>query len=171
VIDSVLNAGQISLMLNASPMHSWEDLSEIRAADIDSSVIESLVTKHSSGLDFIAAPAYPIALDSFPDDVWQMVLQELRNMYEFIVIDTAHDFSNITIHMLNIADTVMLMLSPEMASIRSAVCALNIYDRLGYETDKIMPVLNNLTPPIRYQAKPGGKSAQAAGEVHRSAFP
>jgi MinD-like ATPase involved in chromosome partitioning or flagellar assembly len=48
--------------------------------------------------------------------------------------------------MLNMADTVMMMLSPEMASIRSAVCALNIYDRLNCDLNKIMPVLNNLTP-------------------------
>ena len=59
VIDSVLNAGQIALMLNASPMHTWEDLTEIKMNDIDSSVIESLISKHSSGLDFIASPVLP----------------------------------------------------------------------------------------------------------------
>ena len=71
VIDSVLNAGQIALMLNASPMHTWEDLTDLKIDDIDSSVIESLTCKHSSGLDYIASPAYPIAVDSFTDEVWQ----------------------------------------------------------------------------------------------------
>jgi pilus assembly protein CpaE len=146
VIDSVLNAGQIALMLNASPMHTWEDLIDVRVGDIDSAVVEGLVSQHPSGLSYIPSPSYPIALDSFTDEVWQMVLQELRNTFEFIIIDTAHDFSNISIHMLNMADTVMMMLSPEMASIRSAVCALNIYDRLGYDLNKVLPVLNNLTP-------------------------
>src|SRR5512146_2174809 len=47
VIASVLNAGQVALMLNASPIHSWEDLAEIKINDIDSSVIESLSNKHS----------------------------------------------------------------------------------------------------------------------------
>lgn len=146
VIDSVFNAGQIALMLNASPIHTWEDLSDSKFSDIDSSVVESLVSKHTSGLDFIASPAYPIAVDSFSDEVWQVVLDELRNMYEYIVIDTPHDFSNIAIHMLNSADFIFMLLSPEMAAIRSAVCALNIYDKLNYPNNKVMPVVNNLLP-------------------------
>lgn len=146
VIDGVLNAGQIALMLNASPIHTWEDLAELKTHDIDTAMVESLTTKHSSGLDFIASPTYPIAVDSFSDEVWQTVLDELRNQYEYIVIDTPHDFSNIAIHMLNFADQIMMLLSPEMASIRAAVCALNIYDKLNYSLEKILPVINNVTP-------------------------
>ena len=66
----------------------------------------------------------------------RLVLDGLRNMYEYIVIDTPHDFSNVAIHMLNCADQMLMMLSPEMASIRSAVCALNIYDKLNYSLKK-----------------------------------
>jgi pilus assembly protein CpaE len=147
VIDAVLNAGQVALMLNASPHHTWEDLTDVKTSDIDSNVIEGLITRHSSGLEFIASPAYPIAVDSFGDDVWQNVLEGLRNSYEFIIIDTAHDFSNIAIHMLNCSDQILMMVSPEMASIRSAVCALNIYDRLNYSSEKILPILNHVMPP------------------------
>ncbi len=146
VIDAVLNAGQVAMMLNASPIHTWEDLLEIKINDIDSSVIESLTCKHSSGLDYIAAPPFPIAVDSLSDETWEAVLEGLRNMYDFIVIDTPHDFSNIAIHMLNCADQVLMMLAPEMASIRAAVCALNIYDKLNYSLDKVFPVLNNTMP-------------------------
>lgn len=146
VVDTVLNAGQISLMLNASPMHTWEDLSNVKASEIDAGVAEDLVSKHESGLHYIAAPVYPIAVDSFSDEVWQAVLDQLRNMYEFIVIDTAHDFSNVAIHMLNSADQVLMMLSPEMAAIRAAVCALNIYEKLNLSDEKILPVLNTNIP-------------------------
>lgn len=146
VVDSILNAGQISLMLNASPVHTWEDLTDVKSNEIDANIVEGLVSKHASGVDYIASPAYPIAVDSFSDEVWQTVLEQLRNMYEFIVIDTAHDFSNVAIHMLNRADQVLMMLSPEMAAIRAAVCALNIYEKLNFSSDKILPVLNNNIP-------------------------
>jgi pilus assembly protein CpaE len=147
VIDSVMNAGQVSLMLNATPLHTWEDLVEVKQNELDHSLVESLVTRHTSGLDFIAAPAYPIAVDSFADEIWQAVLEELRNMYEFIIIDTPHDFSNVAIHGLNLADQILMLLAPEMASIRGAVCALNIYDRLNYAPEKILPILNHAAPP------------------------
>ena len=146
VIDSVLNAGQIALMFNASPMHSWEDLVDVQLNDIDTAVIETLTSKHSSGVQFIAAPSYPIAVDSLSDDTWLLVLEELRNMFDFIVVDTSHDFSNVSIHMLSAAEKVLMMLSPEMASIRAAVCSLNIYEKLGFGEEKVVPVLNQVTP-------------------------
>lgn len=146
VVDAVFNAGQTALMLNASPMHTWSDLVDTKVDDLDSSVIEGLVTQHPSGLHFIAAPSYPIAVDSFSDEIWQTVLNGLCNMYEFIIIDTPHDFSNASIHMLNCANQIILMLAPEMASIRAAVCALNIYDKLNYPPEKILPMINYLTP-------------------------
>ncbi len=61
---------------------------------------------------------------------------------EFIVIDTAHDFNNVTIHMLDAASHIILMMAPEMASLRSAVCALSIYDRLGFPADRIFVAVN-----------------------------
>ncbi|HYG33548.1 MAG TPA: cellulose synthase operon protein YhjQ/BcsQ, partial [Clostridia bacterium] len=146
VIDSVLNAGQIALMFNATPHHSWEDLADVQLNDIDTSVIETLTTSHPSGVKFIAAPSFPIATDSLSDDTWLVALEELRNIFEFIVIDTSHDFSNASIHMLNAADQVLLMLAPEMASIRASVCALNIYGKLGFSDEKISLVLNQVTP-------------------------
>jgi pilus assembly protein CpaE len=161
VIDSVLNSGQIALMLNASPNHTWEDLSDVKLNEIDASVVESLVTKHSSGLDFIASPVYPIATDSFSDEIWQAVLDELRKNYDFIVIDTPHDFSNVAIHMLNLADHLIMLLSPEMASIRSAVCALNVYDKLGYPPEKIQTVITILN------GQPGIKQSQVEKVLKR----
>lgn len=146
LIDSVLNAGQVAMMLNGKPRHTWEDLTDVQPDQVDSNLIEGLVSHHPSGIDYIAAPSYPVALDLFPDEVWKVVLDGLRCQYEFIVIDTAHDFNNGTIHMLNSANQILLMLLPEMASIRAAVCALDIYDRLNYPPEKILPVLNNVAP-------------------------
>jgi pilus assembly protein CpaE len=145
LIDAVLNAGQVALMLNASPVHSWSDLTELKPFEIDGDVIETIISQHGTGLHYIAAPTYPIAGDSFTDETWQMALETLQGMYEYIVIDTPHDFSNVSIQMLDHADQILLMTGPEMASVRAAVCALNIYDKLGYPPKKITPIINQIS--------------------------
>ena len=149
VIDSVLNAGQVALMLNVSPVHSWEDFTGLHAGDMDEAMIRSIIGKHSNGLNYIPAPSYPIAYDSLSDDVWNASIELVRKDYEFLVIDTAHDFSNVTIQMLNAADYIFMVLAPELASIRAAVCALNIYDKLGFPEERIVPVINNTFPQTR----------------------
>jgi pilus assembly protein CpaE len=145
VIDGVLNAGQIALMLNASIIHSWEDLIGMQS-QIDDGVIEAIINKHKSGLNFFPAPPYPIAYDSLPHESVHLAIDHLRYMHDFMVIDLAHDFSNFTISMLSYADCILLMLAPEMASIRAAVSTLQIYDKLGYEPEKIIPVINTTFP-------------------------
>lgn len=146
LIDAVLNAGQVALMLNVSPVHTWDDFTGLHVSEMDDAMINSIVGKHSNGLQYIAAPTYPIAYDSLSDDVWNASIEYLCNDFDIMVIDTAHDFSNVTIQMLNTADHILMVLAPEMASIRAAVCALNIYEKLGYADDKIVPVVNNIFP-------------------------
>jgi pilus assembly protein CpaE len=143
LIDTVLNASQVALMLNSAPRHTWADLTEYKSFELDGDLIQTIINKHSSGLNFISGPTYPVAGDTFSDDFWGVALDKLRPNYEFIVVDTAHDFSNITIQMMDPADFIFLMLAPEMASIRATVSALNIYEKLGYSTSKIKLVLNN----------------------------
>ncbi len=143
IIDSVLNAGQVALMMNVSPRYTWADLSEYKSFELDQDLVASIITRHPSGVELIASPTYPVAGDTFSEDFWQTSLQHLKTMYEFIIIDTAHDFNNISIQMLDPADHILMPLVPEMASIRAAVCALNIYEKLGYGREKIIPIINN----------------------------
>jgi pilus assembly protein CpaE len=143
LIDAVLSAGQVAMMLNAKPRFTWEDFVDIEIKNIDEDLIENIAGKHSSGLSFIAAPRSPIALDTFSDEFWQIVLAKLAKQYEFIVIDTAHDFADITIQMLNSASNIVLALAPEMSSLRAAMSAMDIYDKLGFPPERIKLLLNS----------------------------
>ena len=161
IIDAVLNAGQVALMLNVPARATWADLTEYQPQDVDRTLLEGIINRHSSGVDFIAAPPFPIAEDSFPEEFWKSVLSCLATMYEFIVIDTAHNFSNVSIQMLDRADNILVPIAPDMASIRAAVCALNIFDKLNYHPNKIVPVLNNIFPQA------GIKQAQIEKAINR----
>jgi pilus assembly protein CpaE len=143
LIDAVLSAGQVAMMLNVKPRFTWEDFVEIETKNIDEDLIKDIASKHPSGLSFISAPRNPIALDTFGDEFWRIVLDRLAKQYEFIVIDTAHDFADVTIQMLNFANTLVLMLAPEMSSLRAAMSAIDIYDKLGFPREKIKLLLNS----------------------------
>ena len=143
LVDAVFSAGQVAMMLNTKPKYSWEDFSEIELKNIDDELIGNFASKHLTGLSFIAAPRNPIAVDTFSDDFWKVVLTKLAKQYEFIVIDTAHDFTDITIQMLNFANNLVLVVAPDMSSLRAAMSALDIYDKLGFPPEKIKLLLNS----------------------------
>jgi pilus assembly protein CpaE len=63
-----------------------------------------------------------------------------------VVADLPHDFSDFSIQALDMADIILLMASPDMASIRAVTAALDTYEKLDYPKEKIKFVLNAIFP-------------------------
>jgi MinD-like ATPase involved in chromosome partitioning or flagellar assembly len=130
-------------MLDGKPGATWENLVGIDLENLDDAVANELMSPHKSGVRYIASPRYPIAADTFTHDTLQLLMEKLKAQNEFILVDTSHDFSDMTIQMLSLSSTILLVMAPEMASLRTAISALEIYDRLGISLDKVKIVLNN----------------------------
>jgi Response regulators consisting of a CheY-like receiver domain and a winged-helix DNA-binding domain len=143
LMDGVLTAGQVALMLDAKPTATWENLVGVETENIDDAVVGEMMGPHKSGIRYIASPRYPIAADTFTHDTLKVFLERLKSQNDFIIADTSHDFSDMTIHMLNMSNTILLVMAPELASLRTTMSALEIYDRLAIPLDKVKVVLNN----------------------------
>ncbi|MEP6894418.1 MAG: response regulator [Chloroflexota bacterium] len=143
LIDAVLTAGQVALMLDAKPSATWENLVGMVPEDMDDSVTSELMNAHKSGVRYIASPRYPIAADTFSSDSLKVFVDGLKSSNDFILADTSHDFSDMTINMLSMSSTILLVMAPEMASLRTTMSALEIYDRLGIPLEKVKLVLNH----------------------------
>ena len=154
LVDSVLTAGQVALLLDAKPTATWEHLVGLEVESIDDVVAGELMCSDKSGVRYIASPRYPIAADTFTSETLKVLMEKFKNHNDFVVVDTSHDFSDMTIHMLSMASTILLVMAPEMASLRTTVSAMEIYDRLGIPLDKVKIALNNNS------ASPAIKQAQ-----------
>ena len=146
LVDGVLNAGQIAMMMDASPGITWEEYVNVAPNEIDDAIIDDLISKHNNGLHFVAAPKYPISSDSVPHELWHTAVEKFMARYAFVIVDASHDFTDLAISMLNASTHILLVMTPEMASLRAAMSALNIYQRLGFLDEKIKIILNNNTP-------------------------
>lgn len=153
LVDAVLTAGQVAMMLDSTPRITWEHYVGIAHEAISDEDLQQLVSPHKTGLNYVASPKSPLAADAFSDEFWRMVFTEFKQRNEFIVVDLPHDFSDMTIQLLNMANWVLLVLAPEIGSLRAATSALEIYDKLGYPGDKIKLVLNRTTSTGIQQAK------------------
>lgn len=146
LMDGVLTAGQVALMLNAKPTTTWETLVGVETENLDDAVVSDLMRLDQSGVYYIASPRYPIAADTFSNDALQLLMERLKNKNDFIVIDTSHDFSDMTIQMLSMSTNILVVMAPEMGSLRTTMSALEIYDRLGISLENVKIVLNNNSP-------------------------
>ena len=141
--DLVLGTGQLSLMLNKSLKNNWANLVAIKPEELDFPTVAKIISKHSSELNFIAAPSDPIVAERVSGEIIHTAFTLLRQRYQYMVADLPHNFSNSTLEILDLADQIFLVVAPDMASIRSASTALNVYSELGYDPDKIKLILNS----------------------------
>ena len=146
LLDLVLTAGQVALLLNMPLKRTWADLADYKPQEMDFDILQSLIAHHSSGLDFIAAPTYPTDAEMLTTEALTTSLTLLRSEYDYLIADLPHDFSEVSLLSLDAADTILLVIAPELSSVRAAAAALDTYNRLGYAPDKVRLVLNNIFP-------------------------
>jgi pilus assembly protein CpaE len=143
LVDGVLTAGQIALMLDAKPKATWENLVGVEIKNLDEMVVNEMMCLDKSGIRYIASPRYPIAADTFSNEMLQLFLDRLKSSNDFILVDASHDFSDLTIQWLNLSSNILLVMAPEMASLRTTMSAIEIYERLGFSPENVKIVLNN----------------------------
>jgi pilus assembly protein CpaE len=142
LMDLVLTAGQVALMLNTPLKRTWSDLGKLTLADLDAEMLQTIIGQHESGLRVIAAPTYPTEAEELTAEMLAAAIGLMRPQYDYLVADLPHDFSNVAIQTLDAADLILLLLAPEIASLRAAAAALDTYGKLGYPPEKIKLVLN-----------------------------
>ncbi len=146
LLDLTMVAGQVALMLNSALKRTWADVARYSASEMDMDMLESIISKHESGLAFIAAPTFPTEGETIRGDVLAAALHLLRQHHEYMIADLPHDFSDIAVQALDVADVILVLASPDMASIRAVAAALDTYKKLNYPTEKIHLVLNATFP-------------------------
>ena len=115
---------------------------------MDDALLHSYLVPHSPKLSLVAAPREPgSAEDIRPEHIFD-VIQVLRERYSYIILDTPHTFDGNTLAALDQSDDILLVLSADIPSIRSAQRALQIFDRLSYPRHKVRVVINRWSKQI-----------------------
>jgi pilus assembly protein CpaE len=142
LLDLTMTAGQVALMLNMTLRRTWADIAHYSANELDVDALSSVIGTHESGLHFIAAPTFPSEAEVLRSETLGRALQIAKTQYEYVVADLPHDFSEPAIQALDAADVILLLASPDMASVRAVKAAMDTYEQLGYDKEKIKLVLS-----------------------------
>ena len=119
---------------------------------MDESFIQGVVVKYDNGLFVLTAP-HGVEPGPFDSERVQMMLEILRSHFDHIVIDCRHDYDAGTLAALDASDTVLLLASPNVGSIRSAAAALAAFRQTGIEISKVKAVISRERTGIDVDAK------------------
>ncbi|MBC8503939.1 MAG: response regulator [Chloroflexi bacterium] len=142
LVDLALTAGQAALMLNLPLRNTWADLAHMEAEEIDQEVLSQTLRSHPSGVHVLSAPRRVEDGELIQAAKVNRVLEILQQSYDYIVLDLPHNFSETTLAGLDIADEILVVLAPELASVRSTAMALEVFEPLEYSLDSTRLILN-----------------------------
>jgi pilus assembly protein CpaE len=141
LIDGKHLFGHLALYLNLRTGNSITDLIA-QAGSLDERLIKQVAVKHTSGINVLPSPnSISEAQGIRPENLFT-VLQALQGTFDHIVIDGGNHLDENAVTYMDASDKILLVMTPDLASMRDARLFLELAVTLGYPKDKILLVLN-----------------------------
>jgi pilus assembly protein CpaE len=158
LIDASLQFGDITVFLNEQAKNTILDLTP-RVDELDPDFVEEVALKHATtGLRVLAAPPRPEMADQVTSEQFNKLLNYLRHIYSFIIVDTASYLTETVQAALDIADVIVLITTQDIPSIKNANAFLTLADTSGIKRNRILFIMNRFDKRIAISPERVGES-------------
>jgi pilus assembly protein CpaE len=146
IVDLKAGLGEVTLFLGVRSRYTMLDALD-NLHRLDQEFMKELVVKHKSGLEILAGSDLfdrPGASDSA---TVEEVFRVLGRQYEYIIVDAGAQMHGCVVSSLYSADTIYLVVSPDVPSVRNAQRLLDRIGQLGASGDRVRVLLNRAAEP------------------------
>jgi pilus assembly protein CpaE len=147
LVDANLQFGDLRVFLDLK-LDTASIVNAISEPELDADLLRRLVVSHSSGIDLLLAPTAPEQADVVMEshraspEALSRVVDLMRTLYDYTVIDAARSLDDVTIHLFDEADVVYVVLTADLSCLKNVQLVLKTMNELGYPRDKVQLVLN-----------------------------
>jgi pilus assembly protein CpaE len=158
LVDSNLQFGDVAVFLNEQGKNSVADLAT-RADELDPEFVDEVVVTHSlSGVKILTSPSRPEYAESVTGDQFAKVLQYLRRLYSYIVVDTPSGMDDVSLAAVDTSDVIILLTNQDIPSIKNARLFLDLVDVLKINRKRVIFVMNKYDKRIGITPEKIGES-------------
>lgn len=141
LVDFNFKLGNAALYLSIKPKFSIMDVA-LNLNNIDGARLKKSLPKHSTGVSMLPGPPRLEDSESLKGIQVEKILTLLKNLYDFVIIDTSREFDDLNIKALDSSDLILAIANIEIATIYNAKSCLDLFKRMGYDQDKVRLILN-----------------------------
>ncbi len=156
LVDANLLYGDIAIMFNEHSKNSVADLTA-RADELDAEVVEDVLITHNSGVKILAAPRPELADDVNPRQ-FSTMLEYLRRIFTYVIVDTSSKLSDVTLAALDVSDLLILITGQEIPTIARTHKFLELLPLLNFDPKRLVVVMNQYDRRINIKPEKVGES-------------
>ena len=160
LVDANLQFGDVGVLLNLNPKD--RSIAEaVETGEPDGDIIDSVLVDHSTGIHVLLAPPSPEGADLVTPAYMRRIVEHLRIGHDFVVIDLPSGLSDLSLAVMDAADTILVLTALEITTIKNVRLFLEVTEQLEYARSKIRLVIN------RADAAQGIRIADVEASVRR----
>lgn len=151
LVDVDLQFGDVAVMFNVSPRHTIVDaVAPATAGDPD--VLRRLVVRHEpSGVLVLPAPVDPAAGDAITTADITAVIDTLRAMCSYVIVDTPTSFNDAVLSLIEASDEIVMVGTDDVPSVKNVKVGIQALRMLNIPDQRVSLVLNRVEGRSRVQ--------------------
>lgn len=146
LVDLDLQFGNIGVLMDIAPPRTIADL--VRENTLDQDLVDSYLVDHATGVRILPAPLRPEQAETVTAAHVDRILSVLRQMVDFIIVDTPQAFTETNLAVLDHADLILLVATLELPAVKNVKLSLDVMASLNYPAEKIRLILNRYSEEI-----------------------
>jgi pilus assembly protein CpaE len=145
LVDASFQFGDAGVLLNLQGSQSILEATK-RIDELDSDLLTVLLATHPSGIKVLSAPPSPVDSDTISPTAYKKVLTRLQKIFDYIVLDTWSYLDDMVLAAVDLAERILLVMTPEIPAVKSTKQFFEIADALEFPMDRIDLILNKVYP-------------------------
>ena len=141
VVDLDLSFGDVAISVQLDPARTIIDALPM-AGHLDTTGTASLLTRYRPGIEMLLAPVTPGDAEKVPPKLVGELLNVLRRMFRYVVVDTPAQFSEHVLTAMHASAHHVLLSTPDVPAVKNLRVTLDMLDMLSYPKEIRSVVLN-----------------------------
>lgn len=142
LVDLDLEKGDVPGHVELRHRLGISDLAKV-ADDLSPGTVADAMTQHESGVDILLAPPDIREVESVTPAALRQIVAALRRQYDLVLVDLGSHATPAQATVLELVDEVVLVVNPDVTSMRGMRRTINAWDSLGVVKEQDVRVLVN----------------------------
>jgi pilus assembly protein CpaE len=140
LVDGSLQYGDLRRLLHVDPAEP--SICDLPTDCVRASDLAGTMRRGPAGIDILLAPPRLEMADLVTARDLDKILDLLRRTYQAVIVDTPSALNDTTLTVLDMADVILQVLTPEPAALDSTRAAAAAFAAIGYPVAKVRVVIN-----------------------------
>ncbi len=121
IVDTNVYAGDVAVSLNTRAQYNVVDAAGMALeSELDEHGLEGVVIEHDTGIRLLTAPPNPLEAEPLQPEGLRRLLNDLRPLYDYIIVDTSTAIDGVLVTALQSADHIVMITQANMSALKDS---------------------------------------------------